>query len=103
MALDMAAETIDELADDIRALEVEVGVPPLRDLDRGFVAPVVRWSEGASLEEAVGELEVSGGDFVRNVKQALDLLGQLRDVTTGERREGFDAARRSLQRGIVDA
>jgi ATP-dependent RNA helicase HelY len=75
----------------------------MRDLDAGFVEPIVRWSEGATLEEAVGEREVSGGDFVRNVKQVIDLLGQLRDVTGGERREAFDAARRSLQRGIVDA
>jgi len=51
----------------------------------------------------VGEREVSGGDFVRNVKQVIDLLGQLRDVSSGPRRDGFDAARRSLQRGIVDA
>ncbi len=102
-ALDRAAAEIQTLAAELRSVEEEVGVTPMRDLDAGFVEPVVRWSTGASLEEAVGELEVSGGDFVRNVKQVIDLLGQLRDVSTGTRREGFDAARRSLQRGIVDA
>ena len=102
-ALDRAAALIGTLADAIRADEVEAGVPPLRDIDAGFVAPIVRWSTGLTLEESVGELEVSGGDFVRNVKQALDLLGQLRDVSEGEQRAAFDAARRSLQRGIVDA
>jgi len=101
--LDAAAARIAGLVSELRAVESEVGVPPLRELDAGFVEPIVRWSEGMTLEESVGDLEVSGGDFVRNVKQTLDLLGQLRDVTDGSRREGFEAARRSLQRGIVDA
>jgi len=63
----------------------------------------VRWSQGLTLEEAVGELEVSGGDFVRNVKQAIDLLGQLRDVSAGARREAFEVAIGALRRGIVAA
>lgn len=101
--LDAVAERIAQLADAIRADEAAVGITPMRELDPGFVAPVVRWAQGATLEEAVGDLEVSGGDFVRNVKQVIDLLGQLRDVSDGPRREALDAARRSLQRGIVDA
>jgi ATP-dependent RNA helicase HelY len=103
VALDQAAAEIQELAGELRAVEEEVGVTAMRDLDVGFVEPIVRWANGATLEEALGELEVSGGDFVRNVKQVIDLLGQLRDVSGGARREAFDAARRSLQRGIVDA
>lgn len=102
-ALDAAAERIDRVARELRGVEKEVGVAPMRELDAGFVAPAVRWSAGLSLEEAVGELEITGGDFVRNVKQIIDLLGQLRDVSSGARRDAFDAARRSLQRGIVDA
>jgi len=102
-ALDRAAKEIEALAAELRGVEEEVGITPMRDLDAGFVEPVVRWSAGATLEEAVGDREVSGGDFVRNVKQVIDLLGQLRDVSSGDRRDAFDAARRSLQRGIVDA
>jgi len=101
--LDATALVVEALAVQIRSVEIEVGVPPLRELDAGFVAPIVRWSEGRTLEESVGELEVSGGDFVRNVKQTLDLLGQLRDVSSGDRRDRFETARRTLQRGIVDA
>jgi ATP-dependent RNA helicase HelY len=101
--LDRIAADIDVLATELRSVEAEVGITPMRDLDAGFVEPVVRWAGGATLEEAVGERDVSGGDFVRNVKQVIDLLGQLRDVSGGERRDAFDSARRSLQRGIVDA
>jgi len=102
-ALDRAAVEIDRLATELRAVEEEVGVTPMRDLDASFVEPVVRWAAGATLEEAVGDREISGGDFVRNIKQVIDLLGQLRDVSSGPRRASLDAARRSLQRGIVDA
>jgi ATP-dependent RNA helicase HelY len=101
--LDRSAATIVALAAELRTVEEEVGVTPMREVDAGFVAPVVRWARGMTLEEAVGDLEVSGGDFVRNVKQVIDLLGQLRDVSTGARRDGFESAMRSLQRGIVDA
>ena len=102
-ALDRAAAEMERLAEELRSVEEDVGITPMRELDAGFVEPVVRWAAGATLEEAVGEREISGGDFVRNVKQVIDLLGQLRDVSSGDRRDGFDAARRSLQRGIVDA
>jgi ATP-dependent RNA helicase HelY len=102
-ALEKAASTIEVMATAIRTVELEVGVAPLRDLDAGFVAPVMRWSTGLSLEESIGDLEISGGDFVRNVKQAIDLLGQLRDVSGDGRRSGFESALKSLQRGIVDA
>jgi len=101
--LDRMAATIGAIATELRTVEEEVGVTPMRELDAGFVAPLVRWSRGMTLEESVGDLEVSGGDFVRNVKQVIDLLGQLRDVSAAERRQGFEAAMRSLQRGIVDA
>jgi ATP-dependent RNA helicase HelY len=102
-ALDRAAEDIAAVADDLRSTETSVGIEPLRDLDPGFVAPAVRWASGASLEEAVADLELSGGDFVRTIKQVVDLLGQLRDVSDGSRRSALDEAVRALRRGIVDA
>jgi ATP-dependent RNA helicase HelY len=102
-ALERAAVDIAEVADDLRGTETSVGIEPLRDLDPGFVAPAVRWASGATLEEAVADLELSGGDFVRNTKQVVDLLGQLRDVSDGPRRTALDEAVRALRRGIVDA
>jgi ATP-dependent RNA helicase HelY len=91
------------LLEDLRSVERDVGVTPMRDLDPGFVEPAVRWAQGASLEESVGALEISGGDFVRNVKQTLDLLGQLRDVTDGPLHLALSRAVSAVQRGIVDA
>ncbi len=103
VALDEALAAFTEVAESVRRDEEEAGVPPSRELDAGFVAPAVRWSQGLGLEEAVGDLEMSGGDFVRNVKQCIDLLGQLRDISSGERRASIEAALVTLRRGIVDA
>jgi ATP-dependent RNA helicase HelY len=101
--LDERAGDLGRLAKELRAVEEEVGVRPFRDLDAGFVAPAVRWAQGASLEDSIGELELSGGDFVRNIKQCIDLLDQLDDVCEDPLAASLTLAVRALRRGIVDA
>ena len=101
--LDGLRMELEGLAEDLRAAELRHGVEPLRPLDATLVGPALAWARGAGLEEALGEVELTGGDFVRGMKQCIDLLGQLRDVSAGERREVLSAAARTLQRGIVDA
>jgi ATP-dependent RNA helicase HelY len=78
-------------------------VRPLGDLDAGFVAAAWRWASGADLDEALGDLELTGGDFVRNVKQVADLLGQLRAVGGGPLTHLAEEALDGLRRGIVEA
>jgi ATP-dependent RNA helicase HelY len=102
LALYEATEDIVELADELRSLEVTVGVRPLRDLDAGFVAAAWRWTAGEDLDRAMGDLELTGGDFVRNVKQIADLVGQLRSVGDEALRATATAALDGLRRGIVD-
>jgi ATP-dependent RNA helicase HelY len=102
-ALDRTRDAIEALAADLRALEVETGVRPVRELDGGFVAPAVRWARGQSLEDSIGDLELSGGDFVRNVKQCIDLLDQLAGVSGPELAARLTLAVVALRRGIVDA
>jgi len=101
--LDTAAGRVGAIAAQLRGVEADVGLVPMRELDAGFVAPVVRWAQGAQLEEAIAELELSGGDFVRNVKQCADLLGQLRSVTDGALSVQLGRAMDAIMRGIVDA
>jgi ATP-dependent RNA helicase HelY len=101
--LDERSAALSRLATELRTVEEEVGVRPFRDLDAGFVAPAVRWAQGASLEDSIGELELSGGDFVRNIKQCIDLLDQLDDVCDDPLASSLTAAVRALRRGIVDA
>ena len=101
--LDGLLADLDGLADELRAVERRHGAPPLRPLDPGLVEAAHAWARGAGLEEAIGETGMTGGDFVRGMKQCIDLLGQLRDVSAGARREALTAGARALQRGIVDA
>ena len=46
-----------------------------RPPDPTFVAVAYAWAAGEGFAEVVEEEELSGGDFVRNVKQLIDLLG----------------------------
>ena len=60
--------------------EERAGLPVTRDLDPGFVALAHAWAAGEDLDEVLEDEELSGGDFVRNVKQLIDLLRQLGDA-----------------------
>ncbi|MBW3562017.1 MAG: DEAD/DEAH box helicase [Actinobacteria bacterium] len=104
-AIDAAVET----ASRIRGYEGAAGIRPLRELDPGFVNAAWRWAKGADLDAAIGPLELTGGDFVRNVKQVADLVGQIRDaaqVGPDPDPEVATAAARAvglLWRGVVEA
>ncbi|MBW3619785.1 MAG: DEAD/DEAH box helicase [Actinobacteria bacterium] len=98
-----AVDRVVEVAHELRALEADAGLRPMRELDAGFVAPAWRWTKGASLDEALGNLDLTGGDFVRNVKQVADLVGQLRDVGDGDLPALARRAVGQLRRGIVEA
>ena len=98
-----AVDDVLDLADELRGRESAQGLRPLRDLDGGFVGPAWRWASGGTLDESLGDLELTGGDFVRNVKQVADLVGQVRDVGGPELRTNANRALDELRRGIVEA
>ncbi|HUF32368.1 MAG TPA: DEAD/DEAH box helicase [Acidimicrobiales bacterium] len=84
--------------------EEAAGLPTTRPLDPGFVALAYAWAAGDGLSAILEDEELSGGDFVRNVKQLIDLLRQVGDVapvaaTATAAREAADA----LFRGVVSA
>jgi ATP-dependent RNA helicase HelY len=95
---------VQELARDLVAAEDEAGLPHTRLPDAGFAAYAYDWAAGRDLERLLSDQELSGGDFVRNVKQLIDLLRQLGDVapvraTGAACRSAADA----LFRGVVAA
>jgi ATP-dependent RNA helicase HelY len=62
------------------------------------------WARGEELHRIMDDDEMSGGDFVRNVKQLIDLLRQLGtaaldEATASAARQAADA----LFRGVVAA
>jgi ATP-dependent RNA helicase HelY len=73
----------------------------LREPDAGFAWTVHAWARGTELDKLVGE-ELTAGDFVRAMKQLIDLLGQLAAAAGGgELRRAARSAVDSLRRGVV--
>jgi ATP-dependent RNA helicase HelY len=93
---------LERLADQVRADEDAAGLPGTRMPDPGFLALAHAWAAGEPLGEVLGDEDVSGGDFVRNVKTLIDLVRQIGDVapnpeTARVARQAADA----LHRGVV--
>lgn len=93
-----------ELAAELNAAEDDAGLPLTRPPDPGFVGLAFAWASGEELAEVIADEEMSGGDFVRNVKQLVDLLRQVGetapDQSTGR---AARAAAEQLMRGVVAA
>lgn len=87
----------------LAAAERKRGLPETKCPDPGFSAAARAWADGADLSELLDD-ELSGGDFVRNVKLLIDLLRQLGDRAPNKRTA--DVARATaerLARGVVAA
>jgi ATP-dependent RNA helicase HelY len=95
---------IDRIWRDLNVAEDDAGLPETRPPDAGFAAAAHAWAKGLDLEDVLVDEELTGGDFVRNVKQLIDLLRQVGDVasspaTASAARSAADA----LFRGVVAA
>lgn len=100
---------LDAAADRIRAVEEVHLVPRTRQIEPGLAGAVASWSRGASfgtvLEVAARDVgEVAPGDFVRTVKQLVDLVGQVAMVAPDPATAAAaDEAVRMLRRDVVAA
>ncbi|MEV8377920.1 DEAD/DEAH box helicase [Kribbella sp. NPDC056861] len=65
---------------ELSALERDMRVDFLRSMDLGFCWAAYRWASGASLAEVLYESDLAAGDFVRWVKQLIDLTEQVADA-----------------------
>jgi ATP-dependent RNA helicase HelY len=83
--------------------EEAAGLPPTRQLDPGFVGLGHAWASGEDLMDVLEDEELSGGDFVRNIKQLIDLLRQLGDVGAPSTASTARAAADALFRGVIAA
>ena len=89
---------------EVQRLESAYGLPATRDIDAGLVAATHGWAAGGGLGDILGTEELSGGDFVRSMKQVIDVLSQIASVaedpaTASTAYRAVDLVRR----GIVDA
>ncbi|MEU6036705.1 DEAD/DEAH box helicase [Actinomadura sp. NPDC047616] len=102
-------ETQDALAAMVRlwgeldAVEKDNRVSFLREPDLGFAWTAYRWAQGHDLDEVLLETDLTAGDFVRAVKQLLDLLGQIADAApeNSHIRKTARRAMDAMRRGVV--
>ena len=94
-------------SEDLAADERATGLAEHRPPDPGFAAAAYAWVAGEGLADVVAGEEVAGGDFVRTMKQLVDLARQLAlvapDPATRERareveRAGVPRGRRRRRR-----
>ena len=96
------SETMSSLCTDLRQLEREHRLSYLRMPDFGFAHAVWSWVQGASLDDVLRETEMAAGDFVRAMKQLIDVLAQVADAAgAGPLRDTVRAALTELRRGVV--
>jgi ATP-dependent RNA helicase HelY len=93
---------LERLADELRADEEAAGLPATRPPDPGFLALAHAWAAGEPLGEVLGDEDLSGGDFVRNIKTLIDLVRQIGEIaphpaTARAARQAVEA----LHRGVV--
>jgi ATP-dependent RNA helicase HelY len=93
-----------DLAERLRDDEEAHRLPRTRPLSTGFAEASFRWARGERLGTVLEQAELAPGDFVRNVKQLVDLLRQLAEVAPLEATAvAAAAAADGLQRGVVAA
>jgi ATP-dependent RNA helicase HelY len=95
---------LERIAHELNLAEDDAGLPLTRMPDPGFADLAHSWAAGDDLADVIADEEMSGGDFVRNIKQLIDLLRQLGDVAPelATAKNARDAADR-LFRGVVSA
>ncbi len=104
-AVAQRAQELRSLSRDLRANEDDAGLPETREPDPGLADAVHAWASGDELADVLDEDDdLTGGDFVRNVKQVIDLLRQLA-LAAPERatREAAAEAADACFRGVVAA
>ena len=95
---------LEVLAAGVRADERRVGLRRTRHPDPGLARAVIAWGKGATLDTVLRDTDVAPGDFVRNVRQVIDLVRQLAQVAGDPAtRRAADLAVALLRRGVVGA
>jgi ATP-dependent RNA helicase HelY len=98
-------ESIEQVSRELEYLEHRRGLSQHRPPDPTFFAVAYAWVSGEGFAELVAEEELTGGDFVRTIKQLVDLLTQIAQVAPepATRTAARTAADRAFRGVISDA
>jgi len=89
------------IAERLKLAERGERLPESRLPDPGFSSVAHAWASGFDLDDLFDD-DLAAGDFVRNCRQLLDLLRQLRDAFPGLRSSAGEAVK-AIDRGVVAA
>ena len=95
-------QSIARISYQLQDAEEAAGLAVHRPPDPTFIAVAYAWAAGEGFADVVAAEELSGGDFVRTMKQLIDLLRQFAIVAPSKAtRRAADAAAEALFRGVV--
>lgn len=95
-------QSIARISYELQDAEEATGLGVHRPPDPTFISVAYAWAAGEGFAEVVAAEELSGGDFVRTMKQLIDLLRQFAIVSPVKAtRRAADVAADALFRGVV--
>jgi ATP-dependent RNA helicase HelY len=98
--IQVALAAISKIYGKIHEIEIDMNLEPMRAPDFGFCWAAHKWASGNSLTSILKGNDLTVGDFVRSMKQIIDLLRQLR-AAAPELSELTDQALSKIDRGVV--
>jgi ATP-dependent RNA helicase HelY len=98
-----ALQDLERRWDTLRGVESDAGLSFLRQPELGFAWLAWRWAKGHSLDAVLRDTQLAAGDFVRWIKQLLDLLDQIAKAAPDGSRTAATARDSvgKLRRGVV--
>jgi ATP-dependent RNA helicase HelY len=84
----------------LESIEEDFGVKTQREPDFGFAFASFKWASGHSLSHVLKGSDMTVGDFVRNIKQLIDLLTQIAGASDKLRPTCREAIKK-IDRGVV--
>jgi ATP-dependent RNA helicase HelY len=95
---------IESVSRELQQTEQSASLNQHRAPDPTYIAIAHAWAAGEGFAEVVEAEELSGGDFVRTMKQLIDLLRQIATMApSAQTRGSAEAAAKLLMRGVVAA
>lgn len=102
-ALGAALRAEAEVSRRINDLESLMRLPASSGAEPALSGPVLAWAEGATLTQVLEDSELTAGDFVRWVKQLLDLLGQVASLSPDPQEPSLSASVSRLSVAAAEA
>jgi ATP-dependent RNA helicase HelY len=98
--IEQRSDQLEDLTRSIARDEIALGLSVTRTPDAGFFSLAHAWAAGDDLDHLLGDDDMPGGDFVRTIKQLVDLLRQISETDAACAATASDAAD-ALHRGVV--